>query len=166
MDWVESNGGPLLLVAERYLADWHGADGPSPGGTDYERACATDDYAVPIEVGEGQGIVLGDEPLPTAWRADARGGLIVRWIAAPSETAIDGALAALPTGLPWEHIFEVDLEAGDGALVLFDAAVPGTELPAEHLRITLRPGRYAFELSAYRPSADVALLLHRFRPAD
>ena len=166
MDWVESNGGPLLLVPERYLRDWLGADGPTSGGTDYERACAADDYAAPIEVGRGQGIVLGDEPLPTSWRAGDRGGLLVRWIAAPSEDAITSALATLPEGLPWESVVDVYIEEDYGPLVLFDAAVPGAELPAEHLRFTLPAGRYAFELSAYHPSDDTALLLHRLRPAE
>jgi hypothetical protein len=90
----------------------------------------------------------------------------VRWIAAPSEEAIESAMAALPTGLPWERVFDVDVEREDGPLLLFDAAVPGAELPTEHLRVSLAPGRYAFELSAYRPSDQVALLLHRFRLSD
>ena len=164
MHWVESNGGPLLLAPERYLRDWLGADGPATGTTDYERACAVDDYAEAIEIGDGQGIVLGDEPLPTAWRPARRGGMLVRWVAAPNEAAIEQALASLPEGIPWECIFEVDVDEEDGALVLFDAAVPGVELPPEHLRIALPPGRYAFELSAYHPSVDTALLLHRLRP--
>ena len=164
MDWVESNGGPLLLAPERYLLDWLGADGPATGGTDYERACSVDDYAEAIEVGSGQGIVLGDEPLPTAWHPIARGGMLVRWVAAPDEATIERVLAELPEGIPWESIFDVDIDAEDGALILFDAAVPGAELPREHLRVTLPPGRYAFELSAYHPAANTALLLHRFRP--
>ena len=41
---------------------------------------------------------------------------------------------------------------------------PDEELPADHLRIDLAPGHYTFELSAYRVSGEVELLLHRLRP--
>ena len=167
MQWVESNGGPLILVPERHLRAWHGADGPSASETDYERACAVEDYAAAIPVGEGAGIIIAEEPLPTAWQpsSEGGGGMLVRWVAAPSEQAVRDALAALPPGIPWEEVFDLEVEREDGALVLFDAAVPGGELPPDHLRIDLAPGHYTFELSAYRVSGDVELLLHRLRPA-
>ena len=167
MQWVESNGGPLILVPERHLRAWHGADGPSAAETDYERACAIEDYAAAIPVGGGAGIILAEEPLPTAWQpAPEGGGLLVRWVAAPSERAVADALAALPSGIPWEEVFDLEIEPEDGSLVLFDAALPGSELPPDHLRVALAPGHYTFELSAYRASGELELLLHRLRPID
>ncbi len=79
--WMESGGGPLLLVPGEYLPFWGGIDPPTDGrqivahfryggddapATDYDRACDVDDYLGVIEVGSGCGVVLGDEPLPTA----------------------------------------------------------------------------------------------------
>ena len=159
MHWIESAGGPLVLVPERAVDAWKGADGPSPSGTHFEQACAIEDYVGLVPLGRDAAVVLADEPLRTAWRPAGTGGLLVRCIAAPSEADVDRALATLPEGLPWETM--LDLEHPGGALLLFDAAFAGEELPPDHLRLELPAGRWALELSAYHPSDDVALMLHR-----
>ena len=159
MHWIESAGGPLVLVAEGSLESWMGADGPDGGETHYERACAVDDYVGLVPLDGGPAIVLGDEPLRTSWRATDSGGMLVRWIAAPGEQEIESALATLPEGLPWENV--LDFDHPGGAFLLFDAALPGEELPDDHLRAELPAGRWTLGLSAYHPSDDVALLLHR-----
>ena len=163
MHWIESAGGPLVLVPERSLAAWKGADGPSPTGTHYERACAIEDFVGLVPLETGAGVVLGDEPLRTAWRPTTAGGLLVRCIAAPSERDVEAALETLPEGLPWESM--LDFHHPGGALLLFDAAFAGSELPDDHLRLDLPAGRWTLDLSAYHPSDDVALMLHRLSPA-
>lgn len=164
MHWIESAGGPLVLVPERSLGAWKGADGPDSGETHYERACSVEDFIGLVKVdGGAPAIVLGDEPLRTAWRPSEAGGMLVRWIAAPAEEDVDQALASLPDILPWEHV--LDFEHPGGAMMLFDAAVPGEELPSDHLRLDLPAGRWTLGLSAYHPSDDVALMLHRISRA-
>ena len=164
MHWIESAGGPLVIVPERSLGAWHGADGPDVTETHYESACAVADYVGLVRLDGAQAVVLGDEPLRTAWRPGASGGLLVRWIAAPSEADVERALATLPDILPWEQV--LDFDHPGGTLVLFDAAVPGAELPDDHLRLDLPAGRWTLGLSAYHPDDDVALLLHRLAPAS
>ena len=159
MHWIESAGGPLVLVPERSLGSWKGADGPHGGETHYESACAVADYLGLVPLQGGDAIVLGDEPLRTAWRPADAGGMLVRWIASPAEDDVERALATLPEGLPWENV--LDFHHAGGALMLFDAAVPGDELPPDHLRLDLPAGRWTVGLSAYHPSDDVALMLHR-----
>ncbi len=96
LTWITSNGGPLLLASKSVLPYWEGADPPSNGrkveatfrwqgygtpATDYDRACDVDDYLDVINIGSEQGLVLGGEPLPTAWwSADSAqtGGILVR----------------------------------------------------------------------------------------
>ena len=43
MKWVDSTGGPLLLLPESALMLWHGHRGRSAACTDYERACGVEE---------------------------------------------------------------------------------------------------------------------------
>src|SRR5258708_35074880 len=78
--WMESNGGPLLLVSGEHLPSWEGTESPSDGrqieaqfrwngqgapDTGYDRACDVKQYVGLLTIGVGQGMVLGDEPLST-----------------------------------------------------------------------------------------------------
>ncbi|HJR40606.1 MAG TPA: Imm21 family immunity protein [Gemmatimonadaceae bacterium] len=161
LDWLESNGGPLLLLSEELLPSWQGADGPMSGSTDYERACATRQPLERIRVGSGTGLVLGDEPISTAWMPDASGagGVLVRLSAAGdqgvAERAIrQGTAAASPRGS--SLVMSVR-----GPMVLFDAAHPGTDLPPRALRIELPAGEYEVDTLSLQPDPDTTLLLHR-----
>ena len=68
--WFQSNGGPLLVLDQLWLPAWSGYpnsdlpfDAPK---TDYARACAVEDVLGLLTVGDGTGLVLGDEPLASA----------------------------------------------------------------------------------------------------
>src|SRR5215203_1744748 len=105
LSWLESGGGPLLLIPGEYLSLWEGIDPPTDGrqivaksrwnadnaaATDHDRACDVADYLGLIDIGDGNGLILGDEPLPTAWLPDeiAFGGILVRWVHAESEQEV------------------------------------------------------------------------------
>ncbi|MGW1208054.1 Imm21 family immunity protein [Streptomyces sp. NPDC002499] len=68
--WVESMGGPLIVIPVSALAAWRGCTetgvmaGDASAADDYDRACAVDDLAGVITVGENgaQALVLADEP--------------------------------------------------------------------------------------------------------
>src|SRR5437868_5069553 len=166
--WVESEGGPLLLLAAPYVRYWEGVDPPSAGrvvearfrwrdpsapATDYDRACDVDDWLGVLPVGPSEGLVLGGDPTPTAWRSDAPdAGTLVRWIVADSGADVAGHLARITQDI-WtgsRTAFAVD----DTPLYLFDAALPGDELVAlgdqERLTIHLAPGRYVVRTGEYR----------------
>src|SRR5689334_17973405 len=89
MQWVESAGGPLIVVPLELAQSWRGIEAvPGDPVTDYDRACDVDDYLGVLEVGPGRGLVLGDEPMRTAFVPSADGGILVRWGYAPSEDAV------------------------------------------------------------------------------
>src|SRR5260370_41091178 len=84
LQWMQSNGGPLLLVSGEPLPSWEGTEFPSDGrqieaqfrwngqaapATGYDRACDVKEYVGLLTIGVGQGLVLGDEPLSTTWQA-------------------------------------------------------------------------------------------------
>lgn len=173
--WIESGGGPLLLVPRDLIGFWEGARDVAPfrevaadsrwkdGGraTDYDRACDVGDLLGIIDVGPGYAVVLGDEPLPTTWMpAEDGGGMLVRWVAADDD---ESALALALQGMAeaeWESgpVFHVSEES----LVLFDSAIAGDEQPRDELEVTVRPGRYQFHTArVQRDDGEAEVLLHR-----
>jgi len=65
--WVSSSGGPLLLLPVTHLAEWQGTEaaivpylrGEDDRPSDYERACAVDDYTGVIPVGSSEALAHG-----------------------------------------------------------------------------------------------------------
>lgn len=178
MEWIESQGGPLLLLPQHLLGAWEGADPPSHGraveaafryhpsgpATDYDRACDVRDIIAAIEVGEGLGLVLGDEPLPTAWLPlGAETGVLARWRYGPSEETVQHSVAAATSLIGWQGGLKIAFRSRP--LVLFDAAEPGSDPTGARLVVDLGPGQYLVETLEFRPNPELALLLHRLRPA-
>ncbi|MEW2562630.1 Imm21 family immunity protein [Streptomyces griseorubiginosus] len=135
--WVESMGGPLVVVPVSALAAWRGCtdtgiivgDGTVPD--DYDRACAVDDLAGLIPVGKGgaHALVLGDEPSTTCYLPEHRAFL--RWLAADSDAELKAAAETVlrDPATSWE---ECGTWTVDGPAVLMDSADAGADLGAEY----------------------------------
>lgn len=168
MIWVESAGGPLLVVEQTALLDWAGAE------EDYERACAVDDVVGAIRVGDAaQALVMGDEPAGTTFIPAL--GVFVRWLYGEDGTDVVAAVeASLPTA-EWDASALFDVS---GPLVLFDASCPGADVVIEEtdspdqqateyartengLRVTVPRGRYVVESADVKPDQSSCLRLHR-----
>ncbi|MFI0516089.1 Imm21 family immunity protein [Streptomyces sp. WSLK1-5] len=135
--WVESMGGPLIVIPVSALAAWRGCTesgvmaGDATASDDYDRACAVDDLAGVITVGENgaQALVLADEPATSCYLPERRAFL--RWLAADSEAGLKAAAEAAladPT-TEWE---ECGTWVSDGPAVLMDSAEAGSELGIEY----------------------------------
>ena len=162
LPWLESAGGPLLLLEESLLTLWHGCFSNSQDTpTDYERACNVDDYIGVIGVDSGHGIVLGEEPFSTAWwpSAELGNGFLVRWVFAGNEAAVTHALKDL-SNTAWRRL-GVGFQVSNGKLILFDAACSGSDID-ERLVIEIPKGWYAAETLHYEPDEQTSLILHRF----
>jgi len=181
LKWIESAGGPLILLPEELLPSWQGINPPSDGraiearfrwdpgrpATDYDRAVDVEALIGVIAVGTGEGLVLWGEPLRTSWwpypQHPDEIGLLIRWVCAESENNALQALSIAPMsafGKP-----DVSFFAGSGNLLLFDAATPGDRLLVnenEHLKILLHPGRYASR-TAQQDHGTTRLILHRLQ---
>ncbi len=130
-------GGPLIVIPVSALAAWRGCteagvmakDATAPD--DYDRACAVDDLAALITVGENgaQALVLADEPATSCYLPERRGFL--RWLAAGSEAGLRAAAEAVlaDPATPWE---ECGTWVSDGPAVLMDSAEAGSELNIEY----------------------------------
>ena len=174
MHWLNSGGGPLILVAKDDLENWAGVAGSGtqsrtahapPAPTDYDRACAVHGYSGLIQVGKGHALVLGDEPLQTTWLFSKKlaGEVLVRWRFAESEEEVLRFLQEvpeelfLPTGLTFRP--------HSSPLFLFDAAIPGRSVTLEdHVELAISPNSYRVETALYEPNKTLGLVLHRLIP--
>jgi len=177
--WVCSAGGPLIVAPAEIAPQWRGVQGWSPSEgrwglagesvSDYARACGTDDYLGTLQVGHGKALILGDEPMQTAFIPNSEGGILVRWMYAESEGGVRRALGAFPESAwePTPHRIEVAREG----LLVFDSACPGDALPppsgdgvpASWIRIELPTGTYTVDTADYEPDGSTRLILHRLR---
>ena len=99
--WVESMGGPLIVVPVSVLTRWQGCNqsgmivGSGDVLDDYDHACEVEGLAGVISVGEkgAQGLVLADEPASSCYLPEHRA--FVRWFAADTETDLIAAAERL-----------------------------------------------------------------------
>lgn len=122
MEWVESTGGPIVLLPAQIAASWTGAL-----GADYDSVCESCGpvWFVNVERGGVVGLALC-EPNRTGYTLLPDGSLVlVQWIAA-TEGAIEALVGQMNT-LPWSRTDSRELTGGD--LVLFDSAMSGADLP-------------------------------------
>jgi len=108
-EWIQSLGGPLIMLPSSSLPRWRGGFGASEvgtgmpplgtaeGGTDYDWACSVNDLiAAPSAYGD-VAFVLNDHPLSTTWRQiSSREGVVARaWVADQPEDVLSGMIAGL-----------------------------------------------------------------------
>lgn len=177
--WVESLGGPLIVVPVSALASWGGCTesglmaGDATAPDDYDRACAVDELAgvIPLDENGAQALVLADEPATSCYLPQHRAFL--RWLAADSEA---GLRAAAETALAdpatvWE---DCGTWASDGPAVLMDSAeaasdlgieCPGSGIPAE-ASVSLPAGRWRVRATQTRVDEENWVGLVQLLPAE
>ncbi|MFC8950029.1 MULTISPECIES: Imm21 family immunity protein [Streptomyces] len=154
LTWLDTEGGPFIVVPRTALAHWSGTEG------DYDRACEVVDFVGVLELLDGaEALVLGDEPLSTAYLPEHRA--LVRWHYAESGK---GAADIIRTGLPNAEWEEGPVLSTTGELVMFDAAYFGTEVGTltNSTTVDLAAGRYRVESAAIEPNNLTAFRVHRF----
>lgn len=185
LQWMQSNGGPLLLVPGEHVSAWKGIEpprngrqvevrfrwnGPDEPATDYDRACDVEEYIAQLDIGAGRGLVLGDMPMGTAWQTVGSvqsngapvGGILIRWMYANSEADVLSTIPRMPDEL-WQND-GMTLEVGSQPLCLFDSAFAGDDLAHDdHLLIQLPAGTYAIATAEYEPDRHTSVVLHRLQ---
>ncbi|MER7598485.1 Imm21 family immunity protein [Streptomyces hydrogenans] len=163
--WVQSMGGPLIVVPVTALDQWGGCteDGVIVGGTDvpddYDRACDVEGWAGIVAVGtEGSGLVLADEPATTCYLSEQN--VFLRWLAADSDAELLEAAKTVmeDPATEWE---DCGVWETDGAAVLLDTAVAGADLAVkypdqrglpEQAQVSVPAGRWS--VRAFHKTAD------------
>ena len=161
MQWLDTGGGPFVLISSRSAPRWSGVRGAgSPN--DFERACDVADYLGAIPFADGDALVLGDDPFPTAYIGAPAfgGGYIVRMLWGEDMVEATRSVHRLmPEAWTTEPLV---FDAGRDGLVLFDAVHPGEQAP-HRIEVPLGPGRYAIA-SADWEDDTMCLLIHRLVP--
>ncbi|MFF7586499.1 Imm21 family immunity protein [Kitasatospora purpeofusca] len=153
--WVESLGGPFVVLPEVALEAWSGSAGNDDADDDYDRACAVEGFTGLLRVGSAEGLVLGDEPASTAYLPAQ--GVFVRWSAAESEEAMLGSVDAAMRAARWEPELSWRVP---GPVLLFDAAWTGEEARRQdHVRVDLEAGSYGVRAAYVEPCPQTALTL-------
>ena len=150
LQWVHSAGGPLVCASPTAGRAWRGTLASSIGGaqSDYERACDQVDYVSVIACGSSQVLVLGDEPLQSAFVVKDEGVLVVRWISCVLSERAASAIAQLPSVLPTiEEPTKFRLD--DRGLIMFDAALHSVD-PAACASVDLKPGVFTVTKEKYK----------------
>jgi Immunity protein 21 len=132
--WLDTLGGPHLLIAEELLQQWRGSVGWHGGDrsdkSDYARACSIDTWLGEISSGLGAALVLAGDVGPIAWLPNPRndGGFLVQWLGIDAEDDIESALTSREMAdlLASENIEEIEFSTGSSGLMrLIDSVDPG-----------------------------------------
>lgn len=180
--WVNSDGGPLIVIPVEIAHYWRGCETGMPltgdpetnretiqAKTDYGRACGVDGYLGVLNVGDGTCLVLADDPMQTTIPPTNADALIVRWMYAKSEDQVLRAVRSVP-----EDIWEATphrVSVYSSGLLLFDSSFPGDDLPstwrdgmnAPWLKVPVPRGVYKVDFADYQPNDSTRLILHRLR---
>lgn len=180
LKWISSNGGPLVLLPKQVSSFWMGCYFSNTEGvltneyeatdeqlailqlenvkTDYDRACEVINYLSLIHVHGQTGIVIADEPCPTAWYPENLGGILVRLRYTNEIKNIPNILLTLPNHIWEKESFCFNLQ--EEILTLFDSAQHGKNV-VDSIEIKLPLGDYEVFTANYSPDNQNALILHR-----
>jgi hypothetical protein len=160
MKWIESTGGPLILIDETLRLLWGGVDS---GHSHYMEACSINDYLGVVRVDSGEALILGEEPLTTTWISGSQlNGALCRVAYAETVSSAETLLRQIPDQLPSVCTVEVSIVSAQQAV--FDAAVPGKRVTdGERLDIVLAPGRYRVETALFNPDERHSFVIHGVR---
>lgn len=151
-EWIETGGGPHLLVPEELLSMWRGIQGRSDHDdpddqSDYARARRITSWIGTVRCGNGSATVLAGDVGPIAWITTdgLDGGYLVQWLGIDDEADILPALSSkgIEEAFASETAEHGILETGvSGKLKLIDSADIGTDLVQPNRSISLKPGSY------------------------
>jgi hypothetical protein len=160
MKWIESLGGPLVLLPTNKMQLWLGNAGPSkPEESHYELACDIKGFCGTLTINDIQAFVVADESNPTTWIPNSEGGQLIRWMAANSEEQL---MSTAKTIMEKQHLDSVVyFDSTQGEHHLFDSVHSGTE-NHESIKVELKSNKS--EIRTYFAKKEtVWLVVHDFK---
>jgi hypothetical protein len=154
LNYVETEGGPFILLPVEHKKSWNGAEG------DYERATAFGSGVGVVDVGAGKAPVLGTAEV-TAFLPAEDGGVFIQRVYGDDDAAVVKVVEKALTA-KWESK-NLQLDVGKGKLALFDSALSYADTDADQrLMVTLPPGKYAVSRAPAK-GTDIELGLVRLQ---
>jgi hypothetical protein len=166
LSWVESGGGPLILIDSDLAKEWggmSGTSGPPESLSDYERACSIDGYLGGLTVQNGKALILGDEPMRTSVkRLEPEEVMIVRWGWAPNEMQVIEALQLALKSPNWMDN-DLTITHSSESFVIFDSAEEFFEV-SSLLKVPFSAGLSSrITTLEFKPNDSIFLILHRIK---
>lgn len=178
-EWIESSGGPLILIDSEAVEFWSGilerssylqgtceqsTDYMDPLETDYGKACSVNDYLGVVSIEKQNVLVFGDEPLPTTIvHSSILETTIAQWVYGEKESEKALQTVGLPA-LNWS--FNEAIKFSSPEQYLFDAAIDGRSLDTKNdgtffLKMNLLPGEYQVFSTFYEPDSQTRFILYK-----
>lgn len=162
IEWVESGGGPLLLVDRSLLLDWGGGK-LGEVMNDYDRACEVETPVGVIRVGDGDGLVLSVDHATTFLKLNDEAGILIRLDAVESLEGAEQFVERI-RGIQAAGETFATVSFPTSSQVLFDSAFDG-EWISKHIpiEIDLVPGIYAVTTRRFEPNPEYDMILHHLK---
>jgi hypothetical protein len=173
LHWVDTLGGPHLVLPEACAAAWEGGAAPSAGrvvrasfrcdpsgpATDYDRACSVEGWLGVITVGKGQALVLTGERDSAAYYRTRQGQhFLLRWHYSPSETALLDLFEDCRPKLKTEH--EAMFHHDGGRVFLMDSVDRVGKWNTPPSEFVLPRGKYRV-ITSHCKSDETYLIVHQ-----
>ena len=157
LNWIETTGGPHVLLPEELAPFWRGVEGwfdhlDPTDRSDYARACRVEDWLGLIPCHSGSALVFSGDVGPIAWVPTVttqvgrgQAGYFVQWIGIDDEREIAPVLKSrlVQDRLASSKADMITFNTGEnGRMLLLDASDDGSHLIGEHASIELVPGVY------------------------
>jgi hypothetical protein len=182
MQWINSAGGPLILISEKSYKKWSGTFSRelylqnefieaknllSPEESDYGKACSIPDFIGTVDLIGETAIILGDEPLSTTVFESLGSNLIViaRCYYTNDEQLDEKKLKSIDLNTVGDWTLDHRVTIHSEAHLLFDSAFSGYLVDydnIEHMLVSLAKGDCAIWSAEYSPSEESKYLLHKF----
>lgn len=162
LNWVETNGGPIVVLPNNLLNQWKGQENNN-GISDYSRACAVSDYILQISIGTGFGLVLGGDPCPTTVFTSPMSGhlVIARWVWAESDESAQKFL--ISTDFSMFNGYVIEFENDSSEISFIDSAYSDLQRFECLLNHNLVSGHYLIETFDFRPDPKTWFVIHIFK---
>ena len=173
INWIDTTGGPTVLIPKPYLSNWKGTfdssgnipdDFLDPAKTHYGKACETNEDIEIIEFNGFNAIVFGDEPLLTTAISNVSSEIIfIRWVCGNSLESAEEILNEINyNSVNWKrresfiNTFE--------HYILFDSSENGIDVNRKTgIDIRFVEGKYEINSATFNPNSETQLLLYRFQ---
>jgi hypothetical protein len=162
MKWLESDGGPLVLIPASVLTQWRGSGIERYDPVDYDMACSIRDFVGLLDFRTKKILVFGDEPTPAIVTTMFGEPCVIRWFACESQELAEKVISSIPRALP-EFAKALRCEILEEEHLLFDAALPGMLTEGASHKLLLERGTYLVTTEPYCDTKNYDFLVHRFK---
>lgn len=153
--WVECDGGPHILIENKYLTLWKGETEEEfrKAAEYYEKTATIDDYIGELQIGPGKCLVISEDIPSSTWiSGNNTGGFIVVINDVSDGFGIDqmhsGTLFHEFSGIAEDQFIDTNIiyQVTDGDLYLLAACDFGSGWLYNHCCLKLLPGDYQIKM--------------------